>query len=79
MECPPDVIVKTKGKWHMESVDSEDNQDYQVLGLQESAAFKPRRKIPPVTLTKSYFVERGVCDEGAKHERIRLYKHVTLE
>jgi hypothetical protein len=79
MECPADVIVKTKGKWHTESVDSEDNQDYQVLGLQESVAFKPRRKIPPVTLTKSYFVERGVCGEGAKPERIRLYKQVTLE
>jgi hypothetical protein len=30
-------------------------------------------------LTKSYFVERGVCDEGAKPEKIRLYKQVTLE
>jgi hypothetical protein len=25
MECPPNVVVKTKGKWYTESVDSEDN------------------------------------------------------
>jgi hypothetical protein len=74
MECPPKMVVKNEGKLYMESPDLEDNQDCQILGLQESAAFKPRRKIPLVCLTKAYFVQRGVCGEGLKSERIRLCK-----
>ena len=59
MECPPKMVVKNEGKWYMERPDLEDNQDCQVLGLQESAAFKPCRKIPPVCLTK-----RISCRDG---------------
>ena len=78
MGCLPKMVVKNEGKWYMESPDLEDNQDCQVLGLQERATFKPHKKIPPVCLTKGYFVERGVCGEGLKPEKIRLYKQVTL-